>query len=155
MRSLWDGAVEAASTCVLRRMRRADLRFAGWSQFMQNTKPRARRGRLLVTGLLAILVGALVATLSLHGAAGGAPLRGVASVAGGGKRRAAMAGATKPRILVTGGAGYIGSHTVVALVEAGYPCTIVDSLINSSEEAVRRVKKLVSHPEWIDFVKVR
>ena len=61
---------------------------------------------------------------------------------------------TKPRVLVTGGAGYIGSHTVVALVTAGYPVVIVDSLINSSEEAVRRVRKLVPHPEWIDFVKV-
>jgi hypothetical protein len=39
--------------------------------------------------------------------------------------------ATKPRILVSGGAGYIGSHTVVELVNAGYPVTIVDNLINS------------------------
>ena len=60
----------------------------------------------------------------------------------------------KPRILVTGGAGYIGSHTIVELVNSGFPVVIVDSLINSSEESVRRVRKLVKHPDWIDFVKV-
>jgi UDP-glucose 4-epimerase len=35
------------------------------------------------------------------------------------------------RILVTGGTGYIGSHTVVELVAAGYTCTIIDNLANS------------------------
>ena len=60
----------------------------------------------------------------------------------------------KPRILVTGGAGYIGSHTIVELVNSGFPVVIVDSLINSSEESVRGVRKLVKHPDWIDFVKV-
>lgn len=35
------------------------------------------------------------------------------------------------RVLVTGGTGYIGSHTVVQLVQAGYHVTIVDSLVNS------------------------
>lgn len=43
------------------------------------------------------------------------------------------------RILVTGGAGYIGSHTCVELLMAGNEVIIVDSLINSSEEAVRRI----------------
>ena len=37
----------------------------------------------------------------------------------------------RPRILVAGGAGYIGSHTVVELVEAGYDVTIFDNLVNS------------------------
>ncbi len=46
------------------------------------------------------------------------------------------------RILVTGGAGYIGSHTCVELLEAGYDVTVVDSLINSREEAVRRVMEI-------------
>jgi UDP-glucose 4-epimerase len=46
------------------------------------------------------------------------------------------------RILVTGGAGYIGSHTVVALVEAGHDVTVVDDLENSSAEAVRRVEEI-------------
>ena len=43
------------------------------------------------------------------------------------------------RILVTGGAGYIGSHTVIELLAAGYAVTVVDNLSNSSEEALRRV----------------
>ena len=43
------------------------------------------------------------------------------------------------RVLVTGGAGYIGSHTCVELLTAGNEVVIVDSLANSSEEAVRRI----------------
>ena len=35
-------------------------------------------------------------------------------------------------ILVTGGAGYVGSHTVVELVEAGYDVVVLDNLVNSS-----------------------
>lgn len=45
-------------------------------------------------------------------------------------------------ILVTGGAGYIGSHTVIKLIEAGHTPIIVDSLINSSEESLNRVEKI-------------
>ncbi len=45
-------------------------------------------------------------------------------------------------ILVTGGAGYIGSHTCVQLLEAGYDVTVVDNLCNSSEEALKRVEKI-------------
>lgn len=45
-------------------------------------------------------------------------------------------------ILVTGGAGYIGSHTVLALLEAGYQILVLDNLVNSSVEAVRRVEKI-------------
>jgi UDP-glucose 4-epimerase len=45
-------------------------------------------------------------------------------------------------ILVTGGAGYIGSHTCLELLEAGYEVTVVDNLCNSSEESLRRVQKL-------------
>lgn len=45
-------------------------------------------------------------------------------------------------ILVTGGAGYIGSHTVVELLEKDYSVVIVDNLVNSSEEAIRRIEKI-------------
>ena len=45
-------------------------------------------------------------------------------------------------ILVAGGAGYIGSHTCVELLEAGYDVVVVDNLYNASREAVRRVEKI-------------
>ena len=45
-------------------------------------------------------------------------------------------------ILVTGGAGYIGSHTCVELLEKGYNVIVVDNLCNSSEESLERVKKI-------------
>ena len=45
-------------------------------------------------------------------------------------------------VLVTGGAGYIGSHTVIDLVENGYDPVIADNLCNSKFEAVRRVREL-------------
>ncbi len=45
-------------------------------------------------------------------------------------------------ILVTGGAGYIGSHTILELLAAGYEVLAVDNLSNSSREAIRRVEKL-------------
>ena len=46
------------------------------------------------------------------------------------------------KILVTGGTGYIGSHTVLELLEAGYETVIVDNLCNSSEESIRRVEQI-------------
>lgn len=46
------------------------------------------------------------------------------------------------KILVTGGAGYIGSHTCVELLQAGYEVAVVDNLSNSKEEALQRVKRL-------------
>lgn len=45
-------------------------------------------------------------------------------------------------ILVTGGAGFIGSHTCVELLNAGYDVVIVDNLYNASEKAVERVKEI-------------
>ncbi len=45
-------------------------------------------------------------------------------------------------ILVTGGAGYIGSHTCVELLEAGYEVVVVDNLANSSEMALERVQQI-------------
>ncbi len=46
------------------------------------------------------------------------------------------------RILVTGGAGYVGSHTCVSLLAAGYDVVVVDNLLNSSREAIARVEKI-------------
>ena len=54
-------------------------------------------------------------------------------------------------ILVSGGAGYIGSHTCVELIEAGYEVVVADNLINSCEEAVHRVEKIVG--KKVPFVK--
>ncbi len=45
-------------------------------------------------------------------------------------------------ILVTGGAGYIGSHTLVELLGSGYEVLVVDSLVNSSRESIKRVEKI-------------
>lgn len=49
------------------------------------------------------------------------------------------------KILLTGGAGYIGSHTAIALNEAGHEMIVVDNLVNSKEEALRRVEKIIGH----------
>lgn len=46
------------------------------------------------------------------------------------------------KILVTGGAGYIGTHTLVELLEADYSPVVVDNLSNSSEKSIRRVEKI-------------
>lgn len=46
------------------------------------------------------------------------------------------------RVLVTGGAGYIGSHTCVDLLQAGHEVIVVDSLINSREESIRRIEEI-------------
>lgn len=55
-------------------------------------------------------------------------------------------------ILVTGGAGFIGSHTCVELISAGYNVVVLDNLVNSSKEAVRRVEKITG--ELIAFYPV-
>jgi UDP-glucose 4-epimerase len=52
-------------------------------------------------------------------------------------------------ILVTGGAGYIGSHTCVELLENGYQVVVVDNLSNSSAESLKRVEKITG--KSVDF----
>ncbi|WP_309081662.1 UDP-glucose 4-epimerase GalE [Zhihengliuella sp.] len=56
------------------------------------------------------------------------------------------------RILVTGGTGYIGSHTVLALLEAGHDVVVVDNLYNSSPEALRRVGELAGRTAGLEVV---
>jgi len=51
---------------------------------------------------------------------------------------------TQGSVLLTGGAGYIGSHTCVALLEAGYSVVVVDDLTNSSRVSLDRVRELAS-----------
>ncbi len=61
-------------------------------------------------------------------------------------------------ILVTGGAGFIGSHTSLELLENGYEVIIFDSLMNSSQDVIERIKRIVSiknklFPNKLTFVK--
>ncbi|DAB30850.1 MAG TPA: UDP-glucose 4-epimerase GalE [Sulfurimonas sp. UBA12504] len=53
-------------------------------------------------------------------------------------------------VLVTGGAGYIGSHTCIALHEAGFDFVVFDNLSNASQESLFRVQKIIDRP--ISFV---
>ena len=56
------------------------------------------------------------------------------------------------KILVTGGMGYIGSHTVVQLYEAGYEPIIVDNLVNSKSEVLNRIEKITGkRPLFYEF----
>lgn len=56
------------------------------------------------------------------------------------------------KILVTGGAGYIGSHTCVELLRAGHRISVVDNLANSSETALKRVEEIAA--QSLDFHRV-
>ena len=56
------------------------------------------------------------------------------------------------KVLVTGGMGYIGSHTVVQLYEAGYEPIIVDNLVNSKPEVLNRIEKITGkRPLFYEF----
>lgn len=57
----------------------------------------------------------------------------------------------KPRILVTGGAGYIGSHTVVELQQAGYPVVIIDNLSNSNIGVIDGIEAITGiRPDFVE-----
>ena len=58
-------------------------------------------------------------------------------------------------VLVTGGAGYIGSHTCVALMEAGWEIAVLDSLENSSSAAVDAVAEITGHRPRLDVADCR
>ncbi|WP_297185847.1 UDP-glucose 4-epimerase GalE [uncultured Porticoccus sp.] len=59
------------------------------------------------------------------------------------------------RILVTGGAGYIGSHTTLALLEAGHEVVVLDNLCNSSPESLRRVAQICGKSPLFIFGDIR
>src|SRR3990172_1236906 len=56
------------------------------------------------------------------------------------------------RILVTGGAGYIGSHTTIELLNAGYEAIVIDNLYNSKMEAIRRIQEITG--KAVNFIKL-
>ena len=57
----------------------------------------------------------------------------------------------KPRILVTGGTGYIGSHTVVELQQAGYPVVIIDNLSNSNADVLDGIERITGiRPDFVE-----
>ena len=59
-----------------------------------------------------------------------------------GARKTERKGESVMAILVTGGAGYIGSHTCVELQNAGYEVVVLDNLSNASEKSLERVKAI-------------
>lgn len=58
----------------------------------------------------------------------------------------------KETVLISGGAGYIGSHTAVALTEAGYDIVIIDNLSNSDRAAVEGVEQIIGHKVPFEIV---
>ena len=58
-------------------------------------------------------------------------------------------------ILVTGGAGYIGSHTCIALHEAGYDFVVFDNFCNSSRESIKRVEKIIKKKIFLEEGDIR
>ena len=57
----------------------------------------------------------------------------------------------KDRILVTGGVGYIGSHTVVELQKAGYPVVIIDNLSNSNRDVLDGIERITGiRPDFVE-----
>ncbi len=58
----------------------------------------------------------------------------------------------KTKILVTGGTGYIGSHTAVSLIESGYEVVLIDNLSNSSEETVVGIEEITGTKPKLEVV---
>lgn len=57
----------------------------------------------------------------------------------------------RKRILLTGGAGYIGAHTCVALMQAGWPVTILDNFSNSTRDTVQRIGRVTGcQPRFVE-----
>ena len=57
----------------------------------------------------------------------------------------------KGRILVTGGTGYIGSHTTVELINAGYSVVIIDNLSNSNKDVLKGIEAITGvSPEFVE-----
>ena len=56
------------------------------------------------------------------------------------------------KIIVTGGTGYIGSHTVVELIKKGYNPIIIDNLSNSKKEVISRIEKICK--KKVSFFKI-
>lgn len=63
---------------------------------------------------------------------------------------------SQQHILVTGGSGYIGSHTTIQLLDAGYKVTVIDSLVNSNVKSLERVREIVGDEKAgnLNFIKV-
>jgi UDP-glucose 4-epimerase len=55
-------------------------------------------------------------------------------------------------VLLTGGLGYIGSHTAVLLIEAGHKVVLYDNLVNSSKDVVENIKLIADSS--VEFVQV-
>ena len=59
---------------------------------------------------------------------------------------------SKKSILVTGGLGYIGSHTTIALIHKGYKVCVIDNLSNSSIDVLKRIEKITNiSPDFFEF----
>ncbi|KAJ2358135.1 hypothetical protein GGF43_001015 [Coemansia sp. RSA 2618] len=66
----------------------------------------------------------------------------------------AVGSSSSPCVLVTGGAGFIGSHTVLELVTQGFKVVVVDNLCNSSAEPLKRIQKLASLQAPVPFYQI-
>lgn len=60
--------------------------------------------------------------------------------------------ASKPHVLVTGGSGYLGTHSVLVLLDAGYEVTVIDNFVNSSPISMERVRQLTPNGAFLHVV---